>query len=99
MLNALGNVHSKMCHTELAFAFYRMSIEASVPGSQYLPRSYYGLANLFKQTGKIDSCFYYAKKAMASATGYPEMIAKSSMLLSNLFEGKDDKQSFHFYKL
>ena len=99
VLNALGNVHSKMNHTELAFTFYRMSIEASVPGSQYLPRSYYGLANLFKQTGKIDSCFYYVKKAMDASTGYREIIVKSSMLLSNLFEGKDDKQSFHFYKL
>ena len=34
----------------------------------------------------------------ATGTGNLEMIVKSSMLLSNLFEGKDD-QSFHFYKL
>ena len=86
VLNALGNVHSKMGHTDLAFAFYRMSIEASVSGSQHLPRSYYGLATQFKKTGKIDSSYYYAKKAMDASTGYPEMIVKSSMLLSNLFE-------------
>jgi tetratricopeptide (TPR) repeat protein len=79
VLNALGNVHSKMGHTDLAFAFYRMSIGDSVTRSQYLPESYYGLANMFKQTGKIDSCFYYAKKAMDASTGYPEMVVKSSM--------------------
>ncbi|HUS03893.1 MAG TPA: tetratricopeptide repeat protein [Chitinophagaceae bacterium] len=99
VLNGLGNVHSRLGNIELAFTFYRMGVAAADPGSIYFAQSYYGLANLFKQTGRMDSCLFYAKNALETSGKKPEMVATAALLLSELYEGKDDKQSFYYYKL
>ena len=98
VLSGLGNVHAMMKHPDLAFAFYRMSIEASPPGAEDFPKSYYGMATVFEGLGKIDSSLSYAKKAIATATAWPETYIRAALLLSRLYEGKDDSQSFFYYK-
>jgi tetratricopeptide (TPR) repeat protein len=100
VLYGLGKVNAKLGHTELAFAYYRMGIVADAPFPDsigYFGNSY-GLAALFKQTGQTDSSIYYAKRAL-SGTKRSDIIIKSGLLLSELYEGKDDRQSFYYYKL
>ena len=101
LLSSLGDVHAKLGHTELAFAFYRMGMEKrrSDVGSTEFGRNYYGLATLFSQQGNIDSSIYYAQKALEAAKTNPEMTSKSSILLSQLYEPTDSKQSFYYFKL
>ena len=98
VLSGLGNIHSQMGNTELAYAFYRTSIAEAPPASEDFPKSYYGLATLFKQAGKIDSSFFYAQKGITAAALWPEMYIKCALLLSGLYEGRDNDQAFYFYK-
>ena len=100
VLYGLGNVNAKLGNAELAFAYYRMGITASTPfkGSIGFTENYYGLAKLFQQTRQIDSSFYYAKKALVTANR-SEMVVQAAMLLSELYERQDDKQSFYYYKI
>ena len=97
-LSGLGNIHARKGHTDLAFPYYRMSIAAAPPGAEDFPKSYYGLAMLFKKTGRIDSAFFYANKAIKESALWPETYIKSAMLLSDLYEGKDNNQAFFYYK-
>ena len=100
VLYGLGNVNAKLGNTELAFAYYRMGITTSTPfkGSIGFTENYYGLAKLFEQTRQTDSSFFYANKALVTANR-SEMVVQAAMLLSELYESKDDRQSFYYYKL
>jgi hypothetical protein len=98
VLSGLGNVHARMGHPELALPYYRMSIAAAPAGGEDFAKSYYGLAMLFKQSGQTDSAFFYANKALAQSVLWPETHIKSAMLLSDLYEGKDNNQAFFYYK-
>jgi hypothetical protein len=87
-----------MGHAELALPYYRMSIATAPPGGEDFPKSYYGLAMLFKQNGQTDSAFFYANKALAQSVLWPETHVKSALLLSELYEGKDNSLAFFYYK-
>ena len=101
LLSSLGDIHERLGHRDIAKAYYTTGIEKITPGlgSVEFGKNYYGLAILFQQQSNIDSSIHYAKKSFEAAKGNPEMIAKSSLLLSKLYETIDDKQAFYFYKL
>ncbi|MDB5230370.1 MAG: Tetratricopeptide repeat-containing protein [Chitinophagaceae bacterium] len=100
-LHTLGNIHHRLGNVRLALEYYRMAITYS-PGYIFiLPEIFVSMANLYQQTGEIDSCILYAEKGLRSAQEYSngDMIFQSAGLLSSLYAKKDLPKSFYYYKL
>ena len=64
-------------------------------------RANYGIALVYQKLNRPDSSIYYAKKGLAEAQliSYKQGILESGLLLSELYESIDTKESFRYYKL
>jgi len=108
LLTALGNVHTALGNTELAFSYYRMTVANSIKNSTMsnidrgrLGGGYLGLAKLFTKTGNRDSAIYYAKKSLTihglrlDKAG----VIDAARLLARLYENRDDKEAYLYLKM
>ena len=98
-LNGLGRVQLKLGNKELALSFYRMGTMNAIAfnDSSKLANNYLGIAQLFQQESQTDSCFQYAKNAIAVAfNGAGDVRITANKLLAHLLAGKNDKEALKY---
>ena len=99
----LGNVHTALGNTELAFLYYRtsiaMAIESNRPTAK--PGGYLGLSKLFLKTNNKDSAIYYAKQSLTTLRpgGYSALEIEPARLLAQLYKNRDDKEAVRYYEM
>lgn len=101
-LSILGDINFKMGHNALALDYYRVSVNlATKNGDQSgLSDSYNGMAKLYKHLNLLDSCIFYAVKALNAAdiSMYPEGIYDASNLLTNIYKGSNEHLELMYLK-
>ncbi len=102
-LNALGLIYSKNGDSNLAIDYFRQSLAATSKENnyRYISEAYFGIAKVYQQINKPDSCIYYAKKTLAEAqkgTFYSTII-NASTLLASLYEQKDWEKVFQYNRI
>ncbi len=99
----LGNVEMMNDHTDGALAYFKKSINSyeAVDDKQHLSMTYQSVAKLYQKTGQQDSAIDYAKKSLTTAQlgSYNQGIFNVSKLLSEFYEGKNDKEAFKYFKI
>ena len=103
MFRNLGDLHTALGNTELAFSYYRMGVASTIENNYtyVLSENYLGLAKLFMKTSNKDSAIYYAKKTLTisdlskNKTG----VMNAARLLSQLYENSDDEEAFRYNKM
>ncbi|MFN4146394.1 MAG: tetratricopeptide repeat protein [Runella sp.] len=103
MLMTLGNIHYRMGLLPLSLEYYRTSLPYSkkVEDTRILSQTYFEMAQVFRQAGNPDSCRHYAEKSLETGkiANNPKNIYDASLLLSELYEGRNDKQAHKYFKL
>ena len=98
-----GNVYSKLGEYPLALSYYKKNLALTIKNNnhQNTARTFVEMARLFQKQNQADSSIYYAKKGLAEAqlVSHKQMIFENSTLLSALYEQKDTKEAFRYYKL
>ncbi len=90
ILTNLGGVQSKLGNTALAVTYYHMAIAQALKNKSYRYENlaYTGLAEHYNSLQQIDSCFWYAKKAVRvvenSVFSYLSM--KPASMLTQLYQ-------------
>ncbi len=94
---ALGSIYEKLTNYQQAEENYRLAIQR---GKGYnflfsLASSEYHLARLFKKTGDLDSCIYYAREALTLCLkhGYQLNAMRASSLLTQTYESQNNTDS------
>ena len=99
----LGDVAFTQNNEAEAYRFYQQSIAVSTRENRYsdLYEGYYRMSKMFQKSAQKDSAFNYAKLALTYAQKgtYAKGILKSSEYLSTLFEGKNDSEALHYFKI
>ncbi len=99
----LGDVHSREGNFPLALEYLRLSLQHSKTDGRYfrIAAAHQQLADVFKKMGQLDSCLLYAQKTfdISQRENLSATLFSSSLLLSELFEGKDDRESLRYHKL
>ena len=102
-LNGLGSVQLKMGNRELALGYYREAIRNGMANMDTLGLSYSNLkiANLYYETGQLDSSILYAGKSLfcAQRTNALQNVIVSGKLLSKLYQNKNDKDALHYLQI
>jgi tetratricopeptide (TPR) repeat protein len=102
-LNGLGEVQFKMGNTELALAYYREAIRNGISYNDSLGLSFtfLNIAKLYEDAGPKDSSIFYAGLSMlcAQKASVLENVIESGKLLSNLYEGKNDKEALRYLQI
>jgi len=99
----LGNVHTALGNTELAFSYFRMGVASTIENNytRVLSENYLGLAKLFMESSNRDSAIYYAKKTLAISdlSKNKSGVMDAARLLSQLYENTNDKEAFRYNKM
>ena len=86
----LGGVHSRMGNEELAITYYNMSVQKAKKGNRLrqLSWAYTDMAEHFQRINQLDSCKFYAKKAVdvIQNTSFFYMSIQPAKLLADLYE-------------
>jgi tetratricopeptide (TPR) repeat protein len=94
-------IYSETGQNNLALEYYRLSLPYSRLAENYvgLSDAFLGMARLFRKERRMDSTFFYAKKAYAvtEKTGFRKHALRSSIFLSSLFEDQGNSDSAFFY--
>ncbi len=97
----LGHIHRQLKEYPLALEYYRLSIPYFnlVEDDEHLIGTYIGLAQVFEQTGKIDSCLFYSKQAFENIqkTGLTYLMPDASKLLYTTYKSKNQLDSAFKY--
>lgn len=103
LLISLGNVHYRMGSYPLSLKYYRLSLPylKAVENNRLLSQTYFEMAQVFKAMNRLDSCFYYAQKALdlGREVNNVKYVFEASSLLSALYETKDKGRSYDYFKL
>ena len=105
VLNYLGfgNVYLKKKNYPLALDYFKKAMQECIETNNHREgeRANYRIALVSQKLSRPDSSIYYAKKGLAEAQliSYKGGILESGMLLSELYEPIDTKESFLYYKL
>ena len=103
LLTGIGQVQAKMGKNQEAMRSFRMSMPYSMLDSDHsnLSESYLGIAQLFQKMGRPDSSIFYAQKALAEARTihFLKGILAASQLLSQVYAGSNEAESFRYYKI
>ncbi|TGE04811.1 tetratricopeptide repeat protein [Hymenobacter fodinae] len=90
VLREMGLLEAALGHPTLALDYYRRSAQVAVPENDLrsASRSYQYIAELYKKTNQLDSCVFYARKALALSQSLPYVLSmvRSSKLLATSFE-------------
>ena len=100
--NGLGDIEAKKGDPVHAMEYYQKVLNIiDTNNHRGLSQIYMSLANLYKKENKRDSAVYYAEKAVAQAQSiyFKRNIIEASILLSELYEPVNSKESYRYYKL
>ncbi|TGD80273.1 tetratricopeptide repeat protein [Hymenobacter wooponensis] len=90
VLRELGLLEVSLHHPTIALACYRRSAQAAAPENDLrsASRSYQYIAELYQQSNQLDSCVFYARKALALSQSLPFVLSvvRSSKLLTASFK-------------
>ena len=99
----LGDIALAQNDSQQAHVFYQQSTGVAMHENRYsdLYEGYYRMSKLFQKTSQNDSTFYFAKLALTFAQKgiNANGILKSSQNLSTLYEGINDSEALHYYKI
>jgi two-component system, NtrC family, sensor kinase len=102
LLANLANVNARAKNYAIGLDYHRQSIPYSILMDDYttIGNTYFEMAEIFKKTGKLDSCLFYAQKSLkvSQETNNIQSIYGSSSLLADLYLQKDIPKSYKFYK-
>ncbi len=102
LLYNVGTIDYRQQRYESALNYYRRSVPLSKKKQDYriLGEIYNEMALIFNAQNQRDSTLFYAEKGLtlAEESNNLNYISKSSILLSNLYEGVDVKKSFLYFK-
>ena len=106
ILRGLGDTHAEKGNIELAFSFYKKSINEAAAANNVSKLSEtcqtnVRLSQLFAKTGMQDSALFYGKLAMKFAQELKsrEEIGRAAKQLAELYEPRDANEALSFYKL
>ncbi|WP_276370865.1 tetratricopeptide repeat protein [Chryseolinea sp. H1M3-3] len=99
----LGEIHASEGNYPLALEYLRLSLRNGKRDGRYfrIAAAHQQLAEVFKKMGELDSCLSHAQKTfdISQRANLSATLFNSSLLLSELFEGKQDKESLRYHKL
>lgn len=99
----LGEIHAKQGNTQLALEYSRLSLAYSKKDGRAfrIADAHLQLAETFKTIGTQDSCRWHAQQAftLAQSGNLNASLMSSSLMLSELSEGKNDNESLRFHKI
>jgi two-component system NtrC family sensor kinase len=103
IISLLGDVALAKNKPDQAFLLYKKSVAIFVEQDNYtyLNEVYYRLATFYQKTAQKDSLLHYAKLSLlyGQKSGSPKAVLKSSQLLVQLNEGKNDTGTLRYYKI
>jgi len=105
LFEELGLLANKKHHTQQALYYYYQAVplyrKSDLFQLKNLSNVYSNIANIYKTTGRNDSAFYYADTAYKIAKKGNELngINEAAVLLSALYEGKNNRESLRYYKI
>jgi two-component system NtrC family sensor kinase len=98
-----GNAYLKKKKYPLALDYFRKANQVCVKTNNHREGGGANcrIAQIYQKLNQPDSSIYYAKKGLAEAQliSYKQGILESGLLLSELYESIDTKESFRYYKL
>jgi tetratricopeptide (TPR) repeat protein len=93
----LGNIQAKMKHYDLALAYYRIALQLAIKDNypKDIVDIYNNLAKVYKETGNIDSCIFYASQVLDKwkSTSYQKGMLQSANTLASVYKLKNQKDS------
>jgi two-component system, NtrC family, sensor kinase len=99
----LGDVALAQNNLTQADAYYKQSIGVAIQENRYsdMYEVYYRMSKRFHKMSQRDSTLYYAKLALTYAQkgNNAKGILKSSDNLSTLYQGNNDTEALHYYKI
>jgi len=103
ILTNLGGVQSKLGNPSLAMTYYHMAVRQAVDNKsiRYENLAYTGIAEHFNSLQQIDSCIWYARKAVAVVenTVFSYLGMKPARILTELYQYTDCDSSLKYTKL
>jgi len=100
--NTLGDIEAKKGDPVHAMEYYQKVLNIiNTNNHRGLSQIYMSMANWYKNENKRDSAIYYAERAVAEAQSIylKRGIIEASILLSELYEPINSKESYRYYKL
>jgi hypothetical protein len=98
----LGEINDAEGNHPLALEYLRLSLQFSKKDGRYfrIAGAHQQLATSFKSMGIKDSCLWHAQQAfnISQAENLSASLLSSSLLLSELYEGKNDSESLRYHK-
>ncbi len=99
----LGIIQAKLGNIRMAMHYCKKSLNMNQVGSRGRANVilYHLISKLYQKQNQLDSSIYYAQRGLEDSklTNYKQGILESSTLLSELYEAKDPKKSFYYYKI
>ena len=99
----LARLQLKKGNVQLALNYFRQSLLAGYSSGQYIftYKSNLEIAEIYQQAGQIDSCIYYAQKALADAqkSNIGNSIAAVSLFLSSMYEKSNLALALEYQKM
>ncbi len=100
---SLGDTYFKLGNHPLALFYYKESLKMAVINEDYRSSSLSNslIAQFYKNTNKPDSSIYYAKIGLAEGEKGNQKVGilEAATLLSELYERKDTKEAFRYFKI
>lgn len=101
-LMLLANVYAKLGDSQKALKLYNLSLPILQKNTDLrnISLGYFEMALVYKKIGKLDSCKYFAEKALelSKEVKHFDIINQSSLLLSELYEGQNPKIALEYFK-
>jgi tetratricopeptide (TPR) repeat protein len=98
----LGEINAAEGNRPLAVEYLKMSLRYSKKDGRYfrIAGAHQQLATLYKNLGVMDSCLWHAQQAfgISKAENLSASLLSSSLLLSELYEGRNDTESLRYHK-
>ncbi len=99
----LARLQLKKGNVQLALNYFRQSLLTGYPSGQYIftYKSNLEIAEIYQQAGQIDSCIYYAQKALddAQKSNIGNSIAAVSLFLSTMYEKSNLSLALEYQKM
>jgi signal transduction histidine kinase len=103
VLYVLGDVHLLRHHPKAALVQYRQALVAAQENKNPTQQAdiYLRIARLYQLVGRADSSLANARQALLASEhiNYLPGILPASQLLAQLYEGRDNAQALHYYKV
>lgn len=103
LFSNLGGVQSKLGNAQLAVSYYNMAIKQSIGTTniRYFNIAYTGLAEHYQRFNQLDSCIFYAKKAIAAVnnTSFFYLSSKPAQLLTDIYEKVNCDSTLKYAKI